>query len=96
MGSPLASGASGASGAKQEMFVPVASVCLTRHYTWILVPGNTAALQTADTQDSGAEKNSLLQLNQGCHAGIKAHRGLAEGSDTPGTCTMSLGCGLFR
>lgn len=29
-GSPLASGASGA---KQEMFVPVASVCLTRHYT---------------------------------------------------------------
>lgn len=31
-GSPFASGAAGA---EQEMFVPVASVCLTRHYTRI-------------------------------------------------------------
>lgn len=28
-----------ASGAEQEMFVPVASVCLTRHYTWIWTLG---------------------------------------------------------
>lgn len=61
-----------------------------------LVLGNAAVLWTASTVDSNAERSSLLHLNQGRLAGIKAHRGLAGCLDTPGTCTMSLGCGLFR
>lgn len=40
-----------------------------------LLPGNAAVPWTASTQDSDAEKSSLLHLNQGCHIGIKAHKG---------------------
>lgn len=54
-----------------------------------LLPGNAAVLQAASTQDSDAEKSSLLHSNPGCHAGIKSHRGLAGCLDTPGTCTAS-------
>lgn len=39
-----------------------------------LLPGIAAALRTASTQDSDAEKSSLLHLSQGRHAGKKAHR----------------------
>lgn len=42
-----------------------------------LLPGNAAVLRAASTQDSDAEKSSLLHLNRGRHAGIKSHRGLA-------------------
>lgn len=61
-----------------------------------LVLGNAAALRTASIVDSDAERSSLLHLNQGRLTGIKAHKGLAGCLDTHGTCTMSLGCGLFR
>lgn len=52
-GSPLASGASRS---KQEMFVPVASVCLTRHYTRIWPLGML--------QLKGPLANKILMLRQ--------------------------------
>lgn len=78
------------------MFVAVASVRLTRHYTRICSLGIAAVLRTAGTQDSVAEKSSLLHLNQRRHTGMKAHKGLTGCLNTPGMCTMSFGCCLFR
>ena len=76
---------------KQEMFVLVASVCLTRHYTRICSLGMLLC--------SRPPAHKILMLRRALYyiwpRAPRWHRGLAGCLNSPGTCTMSFGCGLF-
>lgn len=61
-GSPLASGASGA---KQEMFCGGCQCASDQALQTDLLPGNAAVLQTAGKPDSNAERRSSLHVNRG-------------------------------